>query len=301
MEYQVLETVSKKTLLGIRFWDPSLNAQVSFGLSAILYPVDNHRKRVYAICSRSGVYAFNDIPGMLDVETASSNDEDALTSPMPTKQFVLKVNDPRKRFVSVALLIELPLPYNGLFLVDDSPGSPGNPPPGFNLYSSIYRHAASQFTFVRGDLINRVTGQPAANALVRVQTEDDFSWYGISNEEGKFAVMMPYPLLNISFGGSPSTSDGVRLFQRTWSVNISVLYAPLDQVSLADSELPDYSSILNQDQALIYPELPETIESPETVLGEVTEVQADLVYGRDLIIKTAGYSELYISPTGSPA
>ena len=295
MDYQLLERVSKKSLLGIRFWDPAMDSQIYSGLKVALYPVDNYRKKVYATCTRSGNYAFNDIPGMIDLETTPFDEQDQLASPTPTKQFVIEVQDLRKRFVSAALLLELPLPYDGLFLVDDETGSPNNPPRGFNLYSSIYRQAAAQFTFVRGDLINRVTGQPAANALVRVQTEDNFSWYGISDENGKFAVMMPYPLLNISFGSSPPSSDGIRLFQRSWVVSITVLFDPQGQMSLLESELPDYSSILNQDQAFIY------TETPENDLGEVMEMQVDLVYGRDLIIKTAGFSELYISPTGSPA
>jgi len=295
LKHQLLETVSRKTLLGIRFWDPALNSQIRFGLNAVLYPVENHRKKVYATGTRSGVYAFNELPGMIDVETMLNDDENAVVSPVPTRQFVLEVNDLKQRFSSAALLIELPLPYSGIFLVDDDTGSPANPPRGFNLYSSINRHAPAQFVFVRGELISRVSGRPAAYALVRIESEDEFSWYGISDKDGKFAVMMPYPFLNISFGSSPPTSDGVRLFQRTWTVTITVLYEPLAQLALPGSELPDYSSVLSQQQAFIY------TESPETDLGEVLEMQADLVYGRDLIVNTAGFSELYISQTGSPA
>lgn len=294
LNYRLVETVSRKTLLGIRFWDPALNTQIRSGLAAVLYPVENHRKQVYATCTRSGIYAFHKIPGMIDLETMPGDDEEAQPSPVPTSQFVLEVSDPKQRFSSVASSIELPLPYNGLFLADDV-GSPANQPQGFNLYSSIDRYAPTQFAFVRGDLITRVTGQPAAYALVRVDTEDGFSWYGISDEDGKFAVMMSYPSLDISFGSSPPASEGIRLFQRVWTVTVSVMYEPLAQAALPGSELPDYSSVLSQEQAFLY------TESPETDEGEAMQMQDDLEYGRDLIVNTAGFSELYINPTGSPA
>jgi hypothetical protein len=293
-EYQLLETVTRRTQLGIRFWDPAMGEQIRSGLQAVLYPTINQRKKVIATRTRSGNYVFNGIPGMFDLETADSED-DSMTSPVDSKRYVLEVSDSLRRFSSVALQVELPLPYKGLFLVGDEDGSPSPTPRGFNLYSSINRRDASQFIFVRGDLIDRNTGKPAAHALVQVETEDALSWYGIADENGKFAVMMPYPYLSIAFGSSPPSSDGLRLFQRTWTLNINVFYEPLVQESLPDTALPDYSSVLKQAQALIY------IESPETDVGEVAQMQADLVYGRDLIIKTIGYSELYVSPTGSPA
>ncbi len=292
--YQLSEVISRNTLLGIRFWDPALDEQIRYGLNVVLFSINNKLKKIRANCTRSGIYAFNDIPGMIDLETPLKNVDTIFMSPVETKQYVLEVHDPKERFISVALLIELPLPYKGLFLVDDNSASPGNPPRGFNLYSSINRSSASQFTFVRGELVDRNSGLPATNAIVRIETEDEFRWYGISDKDGKFSVMMPYPFINMSFGSSPPSSDGVRLFQRTWTVSITVLYEPLAQVPLVGSELPDYSSVLNQEQASMYTEL------PETDVGEVMEMQIELAYGRDLIVKTEGFSELYVSQTGSP-
>lgn len=293
-EYQLLETVSRNTLLGIRFWDPALDEQIRSGLHATLHPINNPQKKISATQTRSGVYAFNEIPGMFNLETQTDIEDIDSSSPVQTKQFVLEVNDPKQRYAGAALLVELPLPYKGIFLVDDIPASPDTAPSGFNLYSSVNRNNATQFTFVRGELIQRDTLQPAANAVVRVETEEGNSWFGISDAKGRFAVMMPYPYINIAFGSSPSTSDSTRLFQRTWTVSINILYESPAQTVLNGTDLPDYSSVLNQEQAFIY------TESPETDLGEVLEMPADIVYGRDLIIKTEGFSELYISQTGSP-
>lgn len=293
LNYQFLESVSRRSLLGIRFWDSALNAQIHSGLIAVLHPYENSRKKVYASCTRSGIYVFNSIPGMLDAET-QQDDQTQASSPPETQQYVLEVHDPKGRFTSVAVLVTLPLPYNGLYLVDNDLGSPANAVRGFNLYSSITRAASSQYAFVRGDLLIRDTEgpEPAAHAVVKVDTEDGLSWFGISDKNGKFAVMMPYPFLDISFGSSPPTSDGVRLFQRNWVVTISVQYEPLAQLRLPGSELPDYLSVLNQQQANIYEDLEEEDE---------VDMAVRLEYGRDLILRTEGFSELYISPIGSPA
>ena len=292
LELTPLETVSHKALLGIRFWDTATDSQIAEGLLVTLYSEDNSRRKIHARKTRSGVYGFFNIPGMFIQET---QDQDDLSSPVPIKTFVVEVQDLQQRYTPAAFSVDLPLPYNGIFLVDDDTGSPANSPKGFNLYSSVTRKPAAQFTFLRGDLVDRNTGEAAAHALVRVENDDGFSWYSVADENGKFAVMLPYPLLNISFGSSPPTSDGVRLFERTWTVNVTVMYEPLSLDELPGTDLPDYSSILSQGQALLY------MESPQTDVGEVNELQAELVYGRDLVIKTAGYSELYISATGSPA
>ena len=291
-EYQFLESVAQKTLLGIRFWDPVLDAQIQDGLQVTLFPVDNTDKVSQAFKTRSGIYAFNNIPGLSEQETDTT--EVNVGSPPETKSYVLNVEDTSRQFSSAALLIELPLPYSGIFLVDDNITSPSTVPRGFNLYSSIERSVTSQFVFVRGELINRITQEPAAHALVRVQTEDAFSWFAISDSEGRFSVMLPYPFLNISYGSSPPVSDGMRLFERSWNIELSIMYEPAAHEEISGAELPDYSSILSQSQALLY------TESPESNLGEVSSLQVELVYGRDLIIKTAGFSKLYVSPTGSP-
>lgn len=292
MEYTFLEHISHKTLLGIRFWDAAMDKKIGDGLRVTLHSTENIRKKIPAQRTRSDVYAFNHIPGMIFQETTADDD---ISSPNPTQSFIVKVSDTQNRFSEAAFMVDLPLPYNGIFLVDDTNVSPSLTPRGFNLYSSATRSATSQFTFLRGELIDRTTDTEASYAVVRVQDESGFSWYGIADEDGKFAVMLPYPPLNISFGSSPPSSDGVRLADRTWTVTVAVMYEPLNRMSLPGTDLPEYTSILSQGQALIY------AESPDTDIGEVSELQAELVYGRDLVITTTGFSELYVSASGSPA
>jgi hypothetical protein len=292
MEYQFLERISCKTLLGIRFWDVALDTPVSDDLQVTLHALDYTRKKISAFRTRSGVYAFASIPGMISHETQA---ESGISSPQTIRSFVVEVFDTKRCFTPAAFMVDLPLPYNGIFLVDDTNASPALTPRGFNLYSSPHRPVAPQFTFLRGDLIDRNTELPAAHALIRVENEEGLSWYGIADADGKFAVMLPYPLLHIAFGSSPPFNDGIRLTERSWSLTVTVLYEPLNLTSLPGSDLPEYSSILSQGQGFLY------TESPDTDVGETSELQAELVYGRDVVVTTAGFSELYVSASGSPA
>lgn len=292
LDYRLMERVHRRTLLGIRFWDAALDAQIGDGLTVTLAPVENTGMTIAAYRTRSGIYAFDNIPGMRDLE--NSRDDDSVGSPPPTRSYVLDIDDTSGRFSGVAQVVNLPLPYRGLFLVDGDIGSPGEITRGFSLYSSITRTPPSQYVCVRGDLVNTDSGLPAADALVRVRTDDGSSWYGLSDREGRFSVLMPYPYLDVAYGSSPPVSEGLRLFQRTWNITLTVQYSPASLEPVPGSDKPSYFSILDQGQALIYPQL---TGSP---VGGVDELVTQLNYGRDLVVSTDGVSELHVSPTGSP-
>ncbi|ESQ15771.1 MAG TPA: hypothetical protein DDY14_09280 [Chromatiaceae bacterium] len=291
-EYRLMERVKRRTLLGIRFWDPALDAQIADGLRVTLTPVENTRRTITAYRTRSGIYAFDNIPGLHVLETAW--DDDSIGSPPPTHSYVLDIEDASGRFSGVAQVVYLPLPYPGLFLIDSDPGSPNDSTKGFSLYSSITRTPPAQYACVCGDLVDAHSGMPAADALLRVRTDDGSSWYGLSDREGRFSVLMPYPYLHVAYGSSPPLSDGLRLFQRTWNITLSVQYSPASLDPVPGSDKPSYISILNQGQALIYPQLP---GSPA---GGFDELITQLNYGRDLVVSTDGVSELHVSPIGSP-
>lgn len=291
-EYRLMERVKRRTLLGIRFWDPALDAQIADGLRVTLAPVENTGRTITAYRTRSGIFAFDNIPSMHDLETAW--DDDSIGSPPPTRSYVLDIEDPGGRFSGVAQMVNLPLPYRGLFLIDTDPGSPDDSTKGFSLYSSITRTPPSQYVCVRGDLVDTHSGLPAADALLRVRTDEGSSWYGLSDREGRFSVLMPYPYLHVAYGSSPPVSDGLRLFQRTWNITLSVQYSPSTLEPVPGSDKPSYFSILDQGQALIHPQFP---VSPAE---GVDELITQLNYGRELVVSTDGVSELHVSPTGSP-
>lgn len=287
-QYQVTERVGRRTLLGIRFWDPALDTQIHDGLSVTLSPADNTDKTVTAHRTRSGIYAFDGIPGLYDLETGG--DGSTVASPAQLHAYVLDVEDLTGQYSGVAQVINLPLSYSGLFLVNSNTGSPAQPAKGFNLYSSITRMPQAQYTCIRGELINTQNNQSASNALVKVQTEDGAVWYGLSDDDGKFSVLMPYPVLHVTYGSSPPVNDGIHLFQRTWNITLSVMYAPSAQQAVPGSDKPGYSSILSQSPALIHP------QAPGSPPGGSNQLTLQLNYGRDLVVSTDSFSELYISP-----
>jgi hypothetical protein len=291
--HQILERVGRRTLLGIRFWDPALDVQIRDGLQVTLTPLESGAKSLGAYLTRSGIYAFDGIPGLHDLETRVTGP--AAVSPDMQRAFVLQVEDRSGQFTGAAQIVQLPLPYPGLYLVDSEIGSPGERPRGFNLYSSVNRQPIAQYTSVRGQLMDTDSNLPAAHALLRIQTEEGSSWYGLSDGNGQFSVLLPYPFLHVTYGSSPPVNDGVRLFQRVWNLSLAVMYAPSALEAVPGTDRPSYFSILNQGQALIYQ------HSPGSATGEVIELTTQLNYGRNLVVATDGFSELYISPTGSPA
>ena len=99
-EYQLLERIGRRTLLGIRFWDPALDVQIKDGLRVMLSPVENIDKTIIAYRTHGGIYAFDNIPGMREVETTLS--EDSIGSPFETRAYVLTVGDMTGQFSDVA-------------------------------------------------------------------------------------------------------------------------------------------------------------------------------------------------------
>ena len=289
---RVLEQLSVFTPLGIRFWDPVLDRQVRDGLRVTAWPASTQRPVVTAYRTQSDIYAFQDLPGLRDLEYGFSGQHTAPGSPPAQQRFVVQVEDARRRFLPVALAIDLPLPYRGVFPRNGVHSPAQTSPPGFLLYSSIARPLPSWLAAVRGELIASTTGQAAAHAVIRVQiAANGRSWFGLSDEQGRFAVYLPYPTLGEGIGASPPLGQG-SLFTQSWPLSLQVYYQPELPV-LAGSELPDYLDILSQTPAAIWQQPPSNGNTPTMEWAGVLE------FGRELIVTTTGLTHLLISPAGS--
>lgn len=299
----VLEELTVFTPLGIRFWDPVLDGQVRDALVVEAWPVPGLRPRARARRTGSDIYAFHRLPGLLDVENRLPAAAGA--SPPAPRPFVVRVVDSARRFLPVAFRVELPLPYRGVFLSDSIFGAAASPiessPPGFLLFSSATRTRPPWLGAVRGELVDRDTGEPVAHALVRVEVAGEPQSYGLSDETGRFAVFLPYPppvdvLSGSPPGGTPALGD--RTFPLTLTVRSSSGLAPLPGTERPgggpQSGLPDYAEILGQPAASVWPVAPGD--------GGVAEPAwlGDLRWGRELVARTAGDSRLLVTPSGSP-
>ncbi|MDX1655996.1 MAG: hypothetical protein R3310_12365 [Candidatus Competibacteraceae bacterium] len=278
---RVLEELAVYTPLGIRFWDPVEDRQIRTGLEVTLWPTTTASPLVRAYRTRSDIYAFNGIPGLREQEYPSGDDPAPVGSPPQQRPFVLQVEDNRGRFLPVARQLQLPLPYRGLF-----PRSPADSPsrataPGFLLYSAPTRPWPTWLAAVRGELWDFDADRPAAHARLQLRVDGRHRGTGLSDDQGRFAVYLPYPALDEPAGASPPPLGQGSLFDQSWPVELTVFYQPGLRQPLTGTPLPDYLSVLSQEAADIWQQAPEDSGPDATWLGT-------LRYGEELIATTAG-------------
>jgi hypothetical protein len=126
--------------------------------------------------------------------------------------------------------------------------------------------------------------------VVQVEDPDGSQWFGIADALGMFVVLLPYPTIVGGFAGSPLVGGEAPLHTRVWDLRISVRYSPIALETLPFTEVPDYYSILSQTSGSIWPVGPEDGGAAEP------DFFGTLEYGRALIVRTAGRSELLVSP-----
>lgn len=326
-----LEQTTVFTPLGIRFWDQVRDTQVSDSLMVIARPATivqgsppagsppdfylysaTAGSVTTAFRTASGVYAFQGLPGLHDVEYPVG--ELALEASPPNKRyFIIEVKDEQRRFLPTVFGVELPLDYRGVFLNGISPLTESSPPigsppfsspPGFYLFSAPTRATAPGLAAVRGCLVEASTERPAAYAVLEVQVNGK-TWYGVADERGCVAVLFPYPtFINTPGLSPPDTLRILPLQQQKWELTIRVRFNP-DTLyfPLGEKNSPDLRTILKQSPGVIWRACP---QSPIAELP-VEELSLNLVFGRELVLQTANLSttkpwglprtELWISPT----
>ncbi|MEL7470604.1 MAG: hypothetical protein AAFN27_19275 [Pseudomonadota bacterium] len=246
MPVNVLERISSFTPLGIRFWDSTLDKEVTDGLIVGAWPEAQMPPRpVFARRSGSGIYHVSGLPGLRDFETA----DDPATVPTPPRRFVVSVMDRAERFLPVAFAVDLPLAYRGLFL---GPNSGIDPPlPGFELYPAPNRRRPTWLAAVRGELISAATGAPAPHAVVEVTAPDATIWSGIADAEGRFAVFLPWPAVPIVPQSTPPAAPAMTatLDDLFWQIDVQVRWDPAGLLALPGLLLPDVAEIMSQPAA----------------------------------------------------
>jgi hypothetical protein len=154
---------------------------------------------------------------------------------------------------------------------------------GVPLFSAPARIAPAGTAAVRADLRDAVTGAPAAWAVLEVSSAGTPVHRGVADERGSVVVLLPYP--EPPWHG-PSPPPGSRaLSDQTWSVSVSVRYSPA-ATSPPAGEPPDLCAVLTQSPATLLAML-----SPSSPLGAQT-----LAFGRELVLRTAGRSDLLVLP-----
>jgi hypothetical protein len=287
------ERVTIFTPLGIRFWDSVKDAQVKDGLVVIAYPEGAHQKGTRAFRTLSGVYAFRGLPGLHDVEY--SRERLSITSPPISARFIIHVFDRRRRFLP--LVFGTDLPHYGIYPTRPPLSSPGDGPPGFYLFSAPTRPSTPALAVVRAQLIERVdaiTQRPAAHAVLEVEVPDGRTWYGVADERGTVAVLFPYPTFTITTGlTSPTAIPSVAPVQ-SWHLNVRLRYEPSALTFSNGFQIPDLRSVFAQSPGRLWP------MAAAQPGQSVSHMSAELIFGRELVMRADGGSTLLVSSATSP-
>jgi hypothetical protein len=288
-----LEQVYVFTVLGIQFWDQTMDQPITDGLTVTAQLRGTSYPMVTAFRTASGAYAFQGLPCLHDVEYPGSATQGA-ASPQKTFSFVITVSDSLGRFLPTLFALDLPLDYPGLFLSNET-GSPGMGARAY-LFSAPTRTADVGIGVVRVSLWDHDRNQAAAYAALQVSV-DGQQWTGIADVQGRSQVQFPSPLLQSLSLGSPPGSGGGPTSSVSWPIQISVLYEPGQQLFLLQNvpdvvwpwnSTPSLKSILHgQQPALIW---------QEQVGPPVPEWTGTINYGTPLIVRTSLSDPTQLSP-----
>ncbi|MBK8814421.1 MAG: hypothetical protein IPN42_02450 [Methylococcaceae bacterium] len=272
------------TPFGIRFWDPVTNNQILDGLRVTARPLQGGGTVKQGVRTASGIYAFHGLSGLHEVEYPK-DDSVRNVSPPFARRFIFHVSDNLQRFLDAVFTVDLP--FRGIYPTDTL-NALGNRIPGFYLFSAPTRQSISTWAVVRAQLVektNSTADKPAANAVVEIIEPNNRIWFGIADEEGRVAVMFPYP----SFTGAPNIqlSPPLAKRQQQWRMRVRVRYAPTALMQPSGSLLPELRSILNQPRGMLW-------ANPSTPGNSLATT---LTYGEEIIIRTHTQSELWIRAT----
>lgn len=277
-----LEKVSQYTALGIRFWDLARDVAVTHGLEVTARPTGQPQLERRAFQTLSGIYAFRGLPGLRAIE-ASDPELPPGDHPLPgsvTAPFVVTVHDRLGRFLPVTF--EVNLPFRGVY--------PGEPLPGFYLFSAPSRPVLSDLAVVRAQLLERLPAgsfRPASYALLEVEVPGTPARLGFADEEGSVVIQFPYPPFATTVHAAPPPGAPFEDRLQAWDARVRVRYPlPADNKPDRSSKLPGLGAILaRQPPADIW----ETAAGPGQAHRDTR-----LVFGQPLLLQTNGQSVLWI-------
>jgi hypothetical protein len=277
-----LERLTHVATLGVRFWDRPTASVVSDGLR--LTHVESGRT---ALPNRFGVFVVRGLPGMREAEDGAG-DEAYWASPPGLGVRTFELVDTFGRFHDVRFDAELPA--RGLFAEDCGLGTspPDAVPASVPLFSLPSRLAPAGTAIVRAELVDALTGEPAAWAVLEVSAPGVDTARGIADRLGRVLVLLPYPEPPWQSGSPPPGSRP--LSAQTWPVELDVRYSPAAASpplpGPEDAEPPDLCSTLQQ--------LPAGLSS--ATLPAVPITSDELVFGRELVLSRGERRILLVTP-----
>jgi hypothetical protein len=306
------DRVTTVAALGLQFHDAATGSLVGDGLSVWAFPVGRPAAKRALIANRVGVYVLHQAEGLIDLEHGAGDQAFWQNLPSP-KQFVIEVNDESSRFQPFQLSVDLPV--KGIYQWNGGMnGSPLSPLSSIPLYSSPPRVVPGGMAVLRAELHDPFRdgdGGNAGGAMLELYDGELLVARGFADEQGRIALIFPYPSPRSFPPGSPPGSPlssppvatGPALTDQVWTLKVRAFYSPpvaspIDQTT--EDPLPDLKSTLAQAEAQLWTDADRT-----EMLSEVA-----LQFGRELILKSRSPSAsplddswesvLFITPAASP-
>ncbi len=274
----IFERNTHTTWLGVRLYDPVTERIVRNGLSVTAWRDQRPQRRIAAITTPSGVYAFHHLARQLDNGA----------SPPDTLPFVIEIEDHQRRFIPITLDLNVPLAHGRLF-PDPNPtptSPPTDQPPGLLLASAPNRAATAAHAALHTQLIVANTDTPAEHAVL-IATIGGREHFGIADENGSVTLIFPYPPFQTTLGASPPS--GLAPSDQSWAVTLTVRYQPASVRVPLGSDYPEIGTLLDQAQRPIWQT--QTAPLPASPPADFTTT---LHWGEPLIVHTDNLPTLWI-------
>ncbi|WP_457353992.1 hypothetical protein [Roseateles sp. P5_D6] len=201
-----LEVLARHAAIGVRFWDAARSTSLIDGLQVEVFARSNPRVRKPMSPNLSGVYVGHSVPGLRDFEFSDTDPQQLwATAEAALRACRIEVRDPYGRFLPLAIDVDLPvrglLTWNAPWFSPPQPivlpGTPGSPPQlmlqRIPLFSAPSRGVPDAQAAVYAQMRDTASGRPAAWALLGVRIEGQRCGLGLADEQGRVAVMFPYP------------------------------------------------------------------------------------------------------------
>jgi hypothetical protein len=271
---RLLERFTLTAPLGVRFWDVAAGEAVRGGMTLQGFPVDNPDRTLRAFSNGSGVMVFRDLPGLRDPDPGTwpvnfrfGDGSDAFwqqwQQPSRTRRFELTAIDEQRRFLPLRFGCDAP--QRGFArcvcparLPPASHLVPNAPLDALPVYSASTRHAPAGLAVIRAQMLeppdigsppaDRV---PAAWAFVEALLDGDVVGSSYADEQGRVAVMFPFPAPAdsslISPPSPPDSSGAGGLLKQRWRIVLRAYYDRLPR-----GEVPDLCDLLAQRPATLW-------------------------------------------------
>lgn len=313
-----LDRLTKVAPLGLRFCDLSSGTLIGDGLDVQVYASGNPATKAPALANRRGVYVVHHAPGLRDLEHGEGNEE--FWQNLTAKNFVIEVNDIERRFQPFQFTASLPV--RGIYRWVEPPfssplSSPPTPVESIPLYSSPVRSVPAGMAVVRADLWDAASNTAASWAVMEATLNDRIIARGIADEQGRIALIFPYPAprpFSISSPpaspppfslSSPPAATSLPLTEQVWPIGLRAFYTSVRPMLSPPNPLPTNREL---------PELRFTLSQPEATIWADAAIseplfEASLRYGHELVLQSqaatsppsqARQSVLFITPAVSP-